>query len=385
MFQQINHWLKINLLALFEPNSKEIDSLHGLRAISILLIVILHLYIPAGPFLNVPFNWIDRFLRNFTSGVDLFFILSGFLIYGKLRSTEKIKPTTLRIYFEKRARRILPAYYTALIGAAIYLVYLTKSLKGDLLHNVQMSLSSSWADVLFVSNYLPKRLLDLGWSLSIEAHFYLLVPLFVYLIQKIGARFRRMLPIVMLSIFYFLPLCFRLIQIDNNMTYFYSHTRLDSIIAGMIVAELYFQGWLTKLSNWASFVVLFVSMIILTIGHLSEIDSLFYRTVRYNFFNVGFSGLLILALYSSVVQRWLSISPFRYLARMSYTIYLWHPLLIALVLRQFYISPEEIDLIRILLIWLFSFIITIVLSTFLYWLIEKPFQYSKAPNEKLNT
>lgn len=378
MFQKINHWLKVNLLALFEPNSKEIDSLHGLRAISILLIIILHLYIPAGPFLNVPYSWLDRLFRNFTSGVDLFFILSGFLIYGKLRSTSNLNQQSIKIYFEKRLRRILPAYYVALIGAAIYLVYLTKSLKGELLHNVQMSLFSSWADVLFVSNYLPKRLLDLGWSLSIEAHFYLIVPLFVYLIQKICVRFSRVLTIALLSIFYFLPLCFRLIQIDNNMTYFYTHTRFDSIIAGMVVAELYFQGWLTKLSNWVSFVILFVSMIILTIGHLSEIDSFFYRTVRYNFFNVGFSGLLILALCSSVVQSWLSISIFRYLARMSYTIYLWHPLLIALVLRQFYILPEETGLIQILIIWLFSFIIAIVLSTLLYWLIEKPFQYNKS-------
>ncbi|MBW7856792.1 MAG: acyltransferase [Leptonema sp. (in: Bacteria)] len=380
MIQKLMHQYKKQnneRVLLFNKNSSEIDSLHGLRSISILLIIWLHLYIPAGPFLNVPYSWLDRLFRNFTSGVDLFFILSGFLIYGKLRSTSNLNRQSVKVYFEKRVRRILPAYYVALIGSAIFLIDLSQSLQAfqaELLNQVHRSLSNWWADVFLVSNYVADRLLDLGWSLSLEAHFYITVPLFVYLIQK--ARLSRIVPLVMLVLLYFVPLGFRFIQIDNNMTYFYTHTRIDSIIAGMVVSEIYYLGWLTKLSNFKSICLLIVSVLLLVIAHVSEIDSFFYRTVRYNFFNVGFSGLLVLSLCSPMIQRPLSIAPFRFLARISYTMYLWHPLLITIVIRQFYIDVKAINLSQIFLIWLFGFCITIAISTLLYLLVEKRFQYS---------
>lgn len=178
--------------SLFDRTPGESDALNGLRAISILLIFGLHVYGPGGSLLGWP-PLVDRLVRNLTSSLDLFFVLSGFLVYGRLvrnfdlpahasnagseskgnRSTW----TILATYLRGRVLRIVPAYYAALIGSLWFLLDLrshsARSGMLDAVERVNRALSSGWSDVFFVSNYLPDRLLDAGWSLSVEVQYYI--------------------------------------------------------------------------------------------------------------------------------------------------------------------------------------------------------------------
>lgn len=410
--------LRTAFVDLFARREGEIDALNGLRALAILGVLLLHLYVPAGPYLGVPFASLDRFARNLTSGVDLFFVLSGFLVYSHL-AARPMNRTALLAYAGKRARRILPAYIFALIGAAIYVYGLIGSLEKagqyEMASRLKTSLSYAWTDLLFVSNYSTDRLLEPGWSLCVEVHFYLLLPLLVFLFQRMQVIAR---PAVLLILF-FIPLFFRLYWHDHGMIYFYTHTRLDGIIAGMMVAELIQPGGPLKITTtlaaanlsselqvlkqadhppvvqtemaihfdhtvliFKKMLLWIITAILLLFGHLCEIDGFFYRTFRYTFFAAGFAILLFLVLHSSKSSLFggiLSSTALRFIARISYTMYLWHPIFLLAGLRQIGVNPDS-EITHVFLGWLYALLVTAAGSTVLYLAIERPFQIRRSAN-----
>ncbi len=351
---------------LFRRREGEIDALNGLRAFAVLSILLLHLYVPAGPWLDVPFSWIDRMARNLTSGVDLFFVLSGFLLYSRA----PLYRNDLLLYAQKRARRILPAYYFALAGAALYVIELADTVgqagQLELATKLQTSLSYAWADLIFVSNYTPHRLLEPGWSLSVEVHFYLLLPLLVQAFAWLRKKGRSVVPL--LGLLFVLPLVFRLMSYEDADGYFYTHTRLDGLVAGMLVVHL--RAF--DLSSGMKRLLLLVAVSLLLSAHLCTIEGFFYRTFRYTFFAAGFGLLLFLSLKSVLLARLLSCTALRFLARISYTMYLWHPILLTVGLHQIGLSTSS-GMVDVLLGWTWALIVAVLGSTVLYVLLERPF------------
>jgi peptidoglycan/LPS O-acetylase OafA/YrhL len=375
IFLKARSALRSVVVDLFARNDGEIEALNGLRALAILAVLLLHLYVPAGPYLGVPFASLDRFARNLTSGVDLFFVLSGFLVYSHLVA-KPMNRHALLAYARKRARRILPAYIFALIGAAIYVYNLIGSLERagqhEMAYRLTTSLSSVWTDLLFVSNYSADRLLEPGWSLSVEVHFYLLLPLLVLAFQRLQSRAR----LALLVVLFMIPTLLRLYWHDDGMIYFYTHTRLDGIFAGMIVAELIQVDSSRLLKGGLSIVV----AALLLFGHLCEIDGFFYRTFRYAFFAAGFAMLLYLAVKSSkssLFGRLLSSTALRFIARISYTLYLWHPIFLTVGLRQIGVNPDS-EITHVFLGWMYALVVAAAGSTVLYLAIERPFQMRRA-------
>jgi peptidoglycan/LPS O-acetylase OafA/YrhL len=99
-------------------------------------------------------------------GVDLFFVLSGFLISGLLfREYIERGKIDLKRFWIRRSLKIYPPFYALLLATAIY--SLVK------FHHVT---SAILGDVFFVQNYLP-HVWDHGWTLAVEEHFYLVLPL----------------------------------------------------------------------------------------------------------------------------------------------------------------------------------------------------------------
>ena len=149
-------------------------SINGLRAISILLVVIHHLCLNEHIFTEIQKNTFIRPLTNFLQdgnfGVNVFFVISGFLITTLLTNEEnKNNKISLKNFYVRRVLRIFPAYYFLLL---VYFVL-------QLLNYIQID-PAAWLTAITYTKYFNWSLdwyTAHAWSLSIEEHFYLFWPL----------------------------------------------------------------------------------------------------------------------------------------------------------------------------------------------------------------
>jgi peptidoglycan/LPS O-acetylase OafA/YrhL len=151
-----------------ENPKHRIASLDGLRAVSISMVVIGHTMAhshASGGWASL-FHYGFRFARYGAFGVDVFFVISGFLITTLLlKEREKTGAISLRNFYVRRAYRILPASYAVTLAIAL------------LWHN-RVQLRDVLCSLLYVQNFNPGVSWSLGhmWSLSVEEQFYLLWP-----------------------------------------------------------------------------------------------------------------------------------------------------------------------------------------------------------------
>jgi peptidoglycan/LPS O-acetylase OafA/YrhL len=182
--------LQANLRALLHRPARQDDHfapVDGLRAFSVLWVVIFHVTGEMGRGLASD-SLLVRFLRRGFLGVDVFFVISGFLI-GSLVLRERRdcgRVAVGRFYF-RRALRVLPAYWVTL---AVYCAML-----GVNSENVAWNLA-------FVNNFLPasRQCMSWAWSLAVEEQFYLLFPAFVWLLNRVPQHRRLSFLFAMLAL-----------------------------------------------------------------------------------------------------------------------------------------------------------------------------------------
>jgi peptidoglycan/LPS O-acetylase OafA/YrhL len=302
-------------------------ALDGVRGIAIAIVVAFH-----------AFGWPTAG----TLGVDLFFVLSGFLITTLLLE-EHARSGRIAIlaFYVRRARRLLPALFALLVPflvLGLVGVVFRGSLPAMLAFGIGAALTYTSNIVVAADpSALPAALIHL-WSLAAEEQFYIVWPLLVLvLIRRGGIRLigRALGVLFVFAVLYRLQLLLRGASIER--VYYGPDTHADSLLVGCAFGCYFVRGTLPwvisserarKVSVSVSLVAVIAAAVLL--GHVPSRLAYEVQLVPSAF--AVFAGVFIVcaALGGSAVARALSARPLVFLGRISYSVYLWHlPLLVA--------------------------------------------------------
>ena len=353
--------------------SKYLPSIDSLRALAVLAVIIYHVdvnYLPGG------------FL-----GVDLFFVLSGYLI-SSLIIKEFRKTGTVNLYnfYIRRARRLLPAvYFMITVGLVVMVLFNEVLLRKSHLDAIFGYIySSNWWYIFHKLDYFdsfgaqsPFKHL---WSLAIEEQFYMIFPLLFLLVNgkkkskdgtyKLNKNF---LYVVLGLILVSLIAHILLFDINNiSRIYFGTDTRAFSLLVGVVGAILYpmerLHSKVTPQQNIIYSVVSLVSIatLITVMVYTSEYNTWLYRG---GFLLVAILGLIVIissGKQHTLMSKLLSFKPVVFIGKISYSLYLWHfPILVLTT------PVSEIGNPNIIFVIL-RVILTFVLATASYVFVETP-------------
>lgn len=356
-----------------------IPGLDGLRAVAILLVFAYHSHM-------IEFGW---------AGVQLFFVLSGFLITGILLDMKDSLST--REYFTKfygrRFLRIFPLYYFYLVAMAVVAHWLM-SLDFRPKY-MQIYFDQVWSAAFYVYDIFYRALsfqqsqfLDHFWSLSVEEQFYIIWPVLLLSVPRnylkrlfilfmiLGATFRVILYLMYLSgsTLWFFREPFELV------IYSWPLSHLDAFAFGAYISR--YKIWRAKEQ------LLFLALLVpamgyaatyIATGNIGLISALGYDLplrVAYQFIwgptilNYFFALVIYCVVYEEILTRFLDLPWLRYIGKISYGIYVYHfPILwlIANFLEER--VPGQVAH------WVYvtvSFFTTIIISSLSYYLLEKP-------------
>ncbi|MBX7058904.1 MAG: acyltransferase [Leptospirales bacterium] len=324
------------LLSLFLRREGERSELDGLRAWAILPVLLYHFWL-AARFAAPPLpEWLATGLLHSYSGVSLFFTLSGYLITSiLLRENGPQTWAGIGSFWAQRALRILPALYAYL---AITLWISWQRLAALEVHGLQaapeyLALSASvqrWPlDFLLVSNY-RETFQPHVWSLCVEQHFYLLFPALLWILRGHPKQ-----TALAAGALYLLPGILRMGRAlagdavaFQEAIYHQTQFRFDDIMVGVLLAAA-MRGF--QLSAWlhrwrAEWSMPALAAALLIPGHVLALEeNLYFQALRYNLINLGYGALLLGALtLRGPLCALLSLPFWRPLARLSYSMYLWH-------------------------------------------------------------
>jgi peptidoglycan/LPS O-acetylase OafA/YrhL len=210
--------------------------LHGLRAVAIVSVIQYHVTWILEAEKGVPFDAVfTRGLFSVFFGMDLFFILSGFLIGSIiLHSIKTENGQNLRRFYLRRILRTFPSYYVVLTFLALTTA-LTAMQKSQLIY-----------EYVYLTNFVSLKRFDIvmswGWSLALEEQFYLTVPFLFYGLAKLRTDKQRLLAlgcIWLSALLHRLGLLYSHTWDDtalHSRMYCRSDTRFDTIIAGIMLA-----------------------------------------------------------------------------------------------------------------------------------------------------
>ena len=335
--------------------------IQGLRAVAVLTVILFH----------VNHAW----LTGGYVGVDVFFVISGFVITASLiREATKCDQISIPLFYIRRVRRLLPAAGVVLcfvvMGTYIFLP------RGDWFKIGFEVIASSfyfenWVLFFDVTNYLTQEEADSPivhyWSLSIEEQFYFIWPILIFFLVKFSTKltWKRNL-LVVISLVFFSSLLFSIIFTSQSpqQGYFSSFTRVWELALGAILAIIVWRPNVL-LGNVLS--ILGLTMII----SASMIYSEFSNYPGYLALLPTFGAAAII-LAATSKEKLTLLMPLRvpfmlYTGNISYSLYLWHWPLIVFANA---ISKDEISSLQRVFVLVISFILAGI-STYL---LEDPFR-----------
>ena len=353
-----------------------IYTLDGIRGIAVLMVIAFHYInnqIPDGSWLIQRFGTPVALLSRVTyfgwSGVNLFFILSGFLI-GTILLKNKHSRSFFKTFYIRRFFRIIPIYYI--------LVTLFFLLTASPLYNPQASIFEHPISAaafygliqnfyMVYYNHFGPQALTPTWSLCVEEQFYLIIPVLVYIINRKWVWLLAVFGIIIAI------LC-RSIAANFFEGYVLLSSRIDSPMIGFLLAWLHqsqsFRNWIARNMAWVWAIL----------GGLVIICGLIYTRTDPGIFGHTLLGLLfglivIIALYSrkNVFTTLLSNTFLVETGKLSYFLYLYHQLINGLLhlLLLKHLAPA-LDSYQAIGVTIVSLLITAFLSVVSFKFLEKP-------------
>ncbi len=345
-----------------------LPALDGLRALSVVAVVLYH-------------GSVSPFSAGFI-GVDVFFVISGYLITSLLLAEWRANGTvSLPAFYLRRARRLLPALFTVLAGVSAYaLLFLdhdqASALPGDVL--ASLTYVQNWHLIFDGDYFAGESLLKHLWSLAIEEQFYLLWPaIFAITLRRAGGRSRPLVRGVLVATVASAGLmAWQFNDFDANAlndTYLATHTRAFTILFGVLLAFAWAPSRVRGRAGRGAGLLLDV-VGLAALGALTSIatgrsfeDPYFYPV---GFVLVAALGAAVVAVAvhprSRVVRSALSVPALVEVGKRSYAIYLWNWPVVALT------TPREDIALRGAPLTLLRLAVTVALAEASYRWVEHP-------------
>lgn len=262
--------------------NQRIRELDGIRGIAILMVLVWHYFtcqdkvVPKDGLLS----HLQLLTVSFSAGVDLFFVLSGFLIGGIILDHHGDRGF-LKVFWIRRACRILPVYFTLLAACGLCLALLDPRKFPWLFHD----LMPWWSYATFTQNIVMGlkgsfggHFLGITWSLSVEEQFYILAPLLILLVRE-GRFVRLLLPLALLA--FLLRIAF-----PGFHAFVLTFFRMDCLLLGVFVAAVSRNAAL-----W-SILLSFRGVFLALLGGMAAITWLILHTSRFGIFQFSWYAVL---------------------------------------------------------------------------------------------
>ena len=356
--------------------SEYLPAIDGLRAVAVAAVVAYHLGLP----------W----ARGGFLGVDLFFVLSGFLITGLLlREREQTGRIDLAHFYRRRARRLLPALFLMLAAVSAWVAATgtaadVTSLRADAVAAV--GYVANWRLVLSHSGYFAQfsapSPLRHAWSLAIEEQYYLIWPLLLLGLMRGGRGSRRATVMATVAMAALSATAMAIMYHpghDPSRIYYGTDTRVFELLVGALLALLTTarpaSGPARPIARRAATLVGPLALATLLFAAVTVHDDAGWM------YQGGFVGcsLLAAAVVWSVGRAQpgrfgaaLAVRPLRWMGRISYGIYLWHWPVIDLL------TPARTGLSRPASL-LTQVAVTMILSTASFYVVERPIRLGRIP------
>lgn len=308
-----------------------------MRGMAVLMVMVSHfLQIVAGP--ASPYGThlaasLPRFPQLGQKGVDLFFVLSGFLITGILLRT-KGSSHYFKNFYIRRSLRIFPLYFAFVIGGMVV---------GAIWANPELQWRNNWWYLCYLQNvgivFWPGKIAGPlhFWSLAVEEHFYLFWPLVVLWLNRRQLVFFSLFVIVLSAVM-------RTAFESWGLNYvFFTLCRMNTLACGAMLAVLFAnppQWEVTK--KWALWLLLPLAGVTFGASFVFSSDrsplAAMFKFILYT----AFCGLILIVSLATVrwnPVRWLfQMGWLRHAGKISYAMYVFHPLIFGQVICRFFQS-----------------------------------------------
>jgi peptidoglycan/LPS O-acetylase OafA/YrhL len=348
---------------------KDIPEITGMRGYASQAVIFFHFFTISAVLRGLAFSAIPL---SWNSGVDFFFVLSGFLLSTPFFENKK---TSLKSYYIRRAFRILPLYYLSLFVTLVFF--------GQGVTNQDI-----YTSLFFLQSFNPytfDQVNGVYWTLVIEEIFYATLPLFIIFFR--GNRWMYALPAcIAISTFYRVIVA---TMYGNNLFYenFYLWqypSYIEHFAIGITIGNLFVTRRVYELKQVGNESKLALTIVLIFVTQY--IAGLFFNVQGYNYplANLIFAseyGALLYFTLSSPLTSWIrkifTNSFAQFLGKISYSTYVWH---LPIEATLFFFRFPLIE-------WLVaSYILAMSLSIFTYYYVEQTFQklrYRIVPSEKV--
>ena len=316
-----------------KPSSAHLPALDGVRAIAILMVIVYHA-LNGLPAATAPQNVFLNVVEQGWVGVDLFFVLSGFLITGILMDGRS-PVHVLRRFYARRVLRIVPVYVAFLLFS-MWIAPILGTMHPEEVAQLRDSQLWYWTysfNLMVALHTWQATSFPLAhlWSLSVEEQFYLLWPLAALLMSPLTLRRAAVGCIVAAELF---RLAFILGGAGGQVNFVLLPCRMDSLAAGAFLACAYRDPalWPRVLGarRWLAVAAVVPLVAIALYRHKfssqAPLEQLF-----------GFPAIIALAsvLVATAIGgvAWLSTGAMRFVAKISYGMYIWHLVIMRMIVH----------------------------------------------------